>query len=171
MFQAPPLLRLPDCVLFVSLPSHIYYSERTAQPPCWRKTKRPPTASRWVYELSMGNRLPSAICSPSCLSATVRSASRPGSDGKRETGEQGRVLPFRTPFPIPARQPLGAAGHAHEERPHRSTPLGDPSAPTPEELSGRSSWARPIENAARDHVTPTVLRRKARGFHHPRGGH
>src|SRR4051812_1238738 len=134
-------------------------------------TKRPPTASRWVYELSMGNRLPSAICSPSCLSATVRSASRPGSDGKGETGEQGRVLPFRTPFPIPARQPLGAAGHAHEERPHRSTPLGDPSAPTPEELSGRSSWARPIENAARDHVTPTVLRRKARGFHHPRGRH
>src|SRR3954452_10416496 len=71
------------------------------------------------------------------------------------TGEHGRVLPSRTPSPVCVPSPSAAGDHAHEERPRRSTPLDDTSAPRPDGLSGRSSWARRLDHAARDHVTPT----------------
>src|SRR5947209_6265211 len=39
----------------------------------------------------------------------------------RETGEHGRVLPFRTQFPVPTRQQFAAAGHAPSRMPHATT--------------------------------------------------
>src|SRR3954451_14317445 len=77
------------------------------------------------------------------------------------TGEHGRVRPSRTRFPTHVLRPSAAKDHAHQERPHRSAPLCDTWEPTPDAPSGRSWWARRVDNVARDHVTPSLLRLQA----------
>src|SRR4051794_22239647 len=80
------------------------------------------------------------------------------------TGEHGRVRPSRTRFPTHVLRPSAATGHAHEQPPRRSKPLCDTWEPTPDAPSGRSSWARPVGNVARDHVTPDLASPEGEGF-------
>ena len=167
--------------------------------------------------LSIGNRLSSGICSPSCSSMYSRiissvivpeltakypraqkglsqnfffkcgnscSSTRElipsaiatsdlhiDSVDRTVAGERDRAPPSRTRSPTRVLRRSAAVGRAHEELHPPSVLPSDISVSTLDGLLGRSSCARPTGNVARDHVTPTLLRLKARGFHHPRWGH
>jgi hypothetical protein len=138
------------------------------------RAKRPPTVSRWVYELSMGNRLSSAICSPSCSSMYSRIISsvmvpeltasyprahkcRPQNSFRRWANSCSRTRE-RIPFSHGTIWLTSWVGRYERNRGTWSR------ATFPDTISSSCSAAicrsrsRPIGNAARDHVTPILLR-------------